>query len=412
MSDNPKRAIPTEEAEAMLQCLRSLVQTEPKGFHHPHMKAISDPFGAALSALEKFHVPAATDGTSESVGGGRDFSSKPSDTEQRESEEKLMEFEQQTWDLYQLEGPLDHTRLLEECKVRAQRGDHEAERRLEVLDTFHDTRRQIRAHRWKLPPNHLEWQDLPEVTPDPRVQATLGPHLWALLIGNNNYPQSPLKGSVNDSLAWKSYLIEFLGVPESHITHIQDANRKTMVTALYDLRDNGEIKEGDHILFAYAGHGASYDAKRYSFENDIGHRAGSIEALCPVDRGLHDGGGTPDISDREVLLILSEIHDQTKVDVTVVLDCCHSGGGVRELGVDLRHRSFEPLIDPEVVHQMFVEADKHPRRRPSTISVRSPTWASDTADIYRPVLLAACQDTELAWEEPEHGLFTAAQLGP
>ncbi|RXW18359.1 hypothetical protein EST38_g7500 [Candolleomyces aberdarensis] len=243
MSDNPEQAITIEEAEVILKCWRNLVQTESKGFHHPSMKAISDPFGAALSALKKFHVPAATDGASESVGGGRDFSSKPSQTQQRESEVKLMEFEQQTWDLYQLGGPLDHTRLLEECQVRAQRGDREAKRRLEVLGTFHDTRRQIRANRWELPPNHLMWKDLPEITPDPRVQATLGPHLWALLIGNDNYPQSPLKGSVNDSLAWKSYLIKFLGVPESQITHIQDADRKTMVTALYDLRDNGEIKE-------------------------------------------------------------------------------------------------------------------------------------------------------------------------
>ncbi|KAJ2924395.1 hypothetical protein H1R20_g12691, partial [Candolleomyces eurysporus] len=321
-----------------------------------------------------------------------------------------MEFEQQTWELYQLQGTLDHTRLLEECQVRAQRGDHEAKRRLEVLNIFHATRHENRADRWELPPDHPKWQKLEEVTPDPQVQATWGPRLWALLIGNDRYPQSPLRGAVNDSMAWKVYLIDFLGVPEDHITHIENAKRETMVTALYNLRDNDKIKEGDHILFAYAGHGSRYDAQVYSFEDDIGHRAGSIEALCPVDRGLPRRRGTPDISDREVLLILSEIHDQTKADITVVLDCCHSGGGTRELNVDSHSRTLAPLIDPEVIKRMFVEADEHPRRRPSTISVRSQAWASATVDIYRPVLLAACQDTELAWEEKQSGLFTSAVL--
>jgi hypothetical protein len=67
-----------------------------------------------------------------------------------------------------------------------------------------------------------------------------------------------------------------------------------------------------------------------------------------------------------------------------------------------------PLVDQKVIERMFAEADDHPRRRPSNLSVRSPAWASETVDIYRPALLAACQDTELAWEENMHGAFTSA----
>ncbi|KAJ2921197.1 hypothetical protein H1R20_g15896, partial [Candolleomyces eurysporus] len=327
MGDHPKQTITIEEAEGLIKCWRGFGPSEPKGFDYSPAKPTPNPHVAALSALARFRaVSAATDDASKSVGGGRNFSDKPSRVRYRESEKKLMEFEQQTWELYQLQGTLDHTRLLEECQVRAQRGDHEAKRRLEVLNIFHTTRHDNRADRWELPPDHPKWQKLEEVTPDPQVQATWGPRLWALLIGNDRYPQSPLRGAVKDSMAWKVYLIDFLGVPEDHITHIENAKRETMVTALYNLRDNDKIKEGDHILFAYAGHGSRYDAQVYSFEDDIGHRAGSIEALCPVDRGLPRRRGTPDISDREVLLILSEIHDQTKADITVVLDCCHSGG--------------------------------------------------------------------------------------
>jgi hypothetical protein len=322
-----------------------------------------------------------------------------------------MEFEQATWDLYKLQGTLDHTRLLFECQARAQNGEVEEKRRLGVLDIFHKLRRENRHGRWDPPLNRPR---LAEVNPDPQAQLMLGPRLWALLIGNNNYPQSPLRGAVNDSKVWRSYLIDFLGVPESHITHIQDAKRDTMVTALYNLRDNPNIKEGDHIIFAYSGHGSILDAKHYSFEVDIDLRAGSIEALCPVDRGLPPGRGTPDISDREVLLILSDIHDQTKANITVVLDCCHSGGGTRQrsdvggVGYDRRSRSMAPFVDPKLIERMFTEADLNPRRRPSTMSVRSPAWASNTVNIYRPVLLAASQDTEFAYEENMHGMFTSA----
>ncbi|KAJ2924398.1 hypothetical protein H1R20_g12692, partial [Candolleomyces eurysporus] len=410
MLHNPKQAISIEEAEAIVKRWQAVSEAKPKTFDSPPVKPTPNPYDAALSAIANFHAVTGTDRASTSAGGSRDFSGKSSHEEEESDEKALMEFEQQTWDWYQLQGTLDHTRLLFECQVRAQRGENDAKRRLGVLDIFHKSRYQNRANRWEPAPGELNWRDLPEAAPNPQVQATWGPRLWALLIGNNNYPQSPLQGAVNDSLAWKSYLIGFLGVPESHITHIQDADRSTMVTALYDLRDNHNIKESDHIIFAYAGHGSRYDAQVNSFDDDISHRAGSIETLCPVDRGLPQGRSTPDISDREILLILSEIHDQTKADITVVLDCCHSGGGTRELGIDLRSRTLAPLVDPEVTRRMFVEADEHPRRRPSTPSVRSPAWARATIDIYQPVLLAACQDTELAWEENERGLFTSAVM--
>jgi hypothetical protein len=286
--------------------------------------------------------------------------------------------------------------------MRAQNEEDEAKRRLAVLDSIHRFRHKNRNYRRNRPVNQPY-----------RPEAQAGQRLWALLIGNDNYPQSPLQGSVNDCKAWVSYLTDFHAVPTSHITLIQDADREAIVTALYDLRDNPNIKEGDHILFAFSGHGSSFNAKRYSFEDDVSLRAGSIEAICPVDRGLPVGRGTPDISDRELLLILSDIHDQTKANITVVLDCCHSGGRTRELGddggkYDRRSRTMAPLVDENVIERMFAEADDHPRRRPSNPSVRSPAWASQTVDIYRPALLAACQDTELAWEENMHGAFTSA----
>jgi hypothetical protein len=317
--------------------------------------------------------------------------------------EALREFEQDIWDWFGLQGALDHTYLLEECQVRAQNGDPDA---ADVLDVLHKINkvRQKERNRWEGPFSSRRF--LPEGDSDIRIRGTPVHRLWALLIGNDEYPQIPLHGAVNDSNEWKSYLIDSLLVPEDHITHITNAKRTTMVDALYDLRDNKLIEPGDHIFIAYSGHGASYDAKLYSFETDINQRAGSIEALCPVDRT--DGESpVPDISDREVGVLLSEIHRYTQAKITVVFDCCHSGGGVRE--AQLVPRRVGALADPKIIEAMFSWADQHPRRS-ALISVCSLKWAAESRNLYQPVLLAACQDTELAREENGRGLFTSALL--
>jgi hypothetical protein len=289
--------------------------------------------------------------------------------------------------------------------MRVQLGEDGAEEILEKLHEIHRFRHKNRAKRWELPFNYQSWQNLEKVPPDPRQKATVGPRLWALLIGNDQYSRYPLQSAVKDSLAWNSYLIDYLGVPENQIKLKKNAKRKTMINSLYDLRDNDRIRPGDHILFAYSGQAQSYNAKAYSLEEEINERAGSIEALCPVDR---DGSHIPDISDREVLLILSEIHQKTRANITVVLDCDYSGGFTKAK-VPRAMDGFEAPLDDNA-HAMFLKADQHHRRLPSTIFARSPTWAIDTVDFYRPVVLAACQDTELAWERDGHGLFTSAVL--
>ncbi|KAJ2915798.1 hypothetical protein MD484_g4578, partial [Candolleomyces efflorescens] len=359
-------------------------------------------YALSLSALEGFY---ASQGLNANLPGSKfatdvrpNISGKPIfEGISQELQALLVDFERETWDFFELQGAFDHKRLLLECQVRAQSGEEGAARRLSVLNSLCNNDLGYRSDR---PPN----------PPDAQV----GQRHWALLIGNDNYPQSPLQGAVNDTLAWQSYLTNFLGVPNSHITIIHNATRSDMVTALYDLRDNPYIKEGDHILFAFSGHGSRFNAKSYSFGEDLSLRPEPIEAICPVDRGLPSGSGTPDISDRELLLILSDIHNRTKANITVVLDCCHLEGRPRGMGdgdlsgYDRRFRGMAPLVDQGVVERMFAEADNHPRRSPCDISVRSPVWSDDMIDIYRPAVLTACQDTQLAWEEDKRGSFTSA----
>ena len=54
----------------------------------------------------------------------------------------------------------------------------------------------------------------------------------------------------------------------------------------------------DNILihFSQTGHGSSYDTRDY-FTSSSASKAGSIEAICPVD---DRGDSIPDISEREL----------------------------------------------------------------------------------------------------------------
>ncbi len=58
-----------------------------------------------------------------------------------------------------------------------------------------------------------------------------------------------------------------------------------------------------------------------------------IETLCPIDRDTLDANGVliPDISDRELNTLLTQISREKGHRITVILDCCHSGGVSRSL---------------------------------------------------------------------------------
>ncbi|KDR65374.1 hypothetical protein GALMADRAFT_42619, partial [Galerina marginata CBS 339.88] len=146
---------------------------------------------------------------------------------------------------------------------------------------------------------------------------------WALIIGNDNYPSSPLSGCVNDANLVNSYIQDYLGVPDDHIRLLKNATRQSMINGFYDLRDDKRIRPGDNILIHFSGHGTSYDTSDYF--TTFTSRVGSIEGICPVDRGPF----VPDISDRELNSILYELQAEKGHNITLFLDCCRSGGALR-----------------------------------------------------------------------------------
>jgi len=210
----------------------------------------------------------------------------------------------------------------------------------------------------------------------------------------------------------REYLVSDLAVPADHVRVLNDADatRMAILSILYDLRDNAEIQRGDAIIIYYSGHGASYDVGEV-FKNNFG----SIEAICPVDRGAEDAqhGTIVDISDREINLFLTELSSKKGDNITLVLDCCFSAGVPRsadpqfESSSPLQSRVTSPLVDS--LQKMLSAAENNPHKGWTSGSALSENW---TPDVSSYVLLASCQDFERSWEcsDGTGGDFTIALL--
>jgi hypothetical protein len=174
---------------------------------------------------------------------------------------------------------------------------------------------------------------------------------------------------------------------------------------LYDhLRDNADIQPGDAILIHYSGHGTTYDVHEI-FDNTFD----SIEAICPVDRGVEDPyqGTVLDISDREINLFLTELSNIKGDNITLVLDCSFSATVPNPNPTMLLSRGTPPLVSP--LRQMLLAAENNPRKRWAPGSAITTGWKPDVSSY---VVLAACQGIESAWEcsDGRGGDFTIAFL--
>lgn len=141
----------------------------------------------------------------------------------------------------------------------------------------------------------------------------------ALLIGINRYRMAgaDLRGCVNDVKNIESVLTEVYGFPRKNITRLLDyAATTTAMKAAIDALIK-ESKRGDVLFLHYSGHGSNVPDKN---GDEADHRD---EILCPSDLDWKK----PFLDDW-----LREALDRVKVrgaNLTVVMDCCHSGSITR-----------------------------------------------------------------------------------
>ncbi|MHC9541897.1 MAG: caspase family protein [Vulcanimicrobiota bacterium] len=189
--------------------------------------------------------------------------------------------------------------------------------------------------------------------------------IYALFVGINNYPTSPLNYCVNDVTGMQANLTSASNWSGASITTLTDsqATKSNIQSAFAQLA--AQVVAGDTFFFYYSGHGSNYEGECY---------------ICPVDRtGLTSG----DISATEMQTWASAINSNAKK--VFILDSCHSGGFI---GKGFTSK-FLPMKGSQTVYT-------------------GQSFAKQMQTLSNMVFLAACAGSETSIESSsiQHGAFT------
>jgi len=218
-------------------------------------------------------------------------------------------------------------------------------------------------------------------------------HLYALLVGINEYPKpiSSLSGCVNDINAVEEYLKERIAQPDGYKPHIrkllnQEATRKAIIDGFE--QHLCQAGSEDIVLFYYSGHGSQAKTPKEFWHLEPDRLE---ETLVCYDSRAEGGWG---LADKELAYLIAQVSEKNP-HICIILDCCHSGNGTRDLlqetGVrrfckDERERPRDSYIfSPKELESLSVsrgDAEDH-----------LSGWKIPTG---RHILLAACQDCETA----------------
>jgi Caspase domain/Lipase (class 3) len=195
---------------------------------------------------------------------------------------------------------------------------------------------------------------------------------FALLVGINNYadPEIPrLHGCLHDIERMKDLLTKDYAFDPSNITTLPDklATRGAILDAfqktLIDKADSETV-----VVFHYSGHGSQVPDKD-------GHQPNGLDStIVPYDSTLALDTQR-DITATELYGLLQRLRAKTML-ITVILDCCHSGDGTRDIDQprDIRHSTNGLELKPKKI----AGASGHP----------IPDYAA----------IEACESKELAFE--------------
>lgn len=177
------------------------------------------------------------------------------------------------------------------------------------------------------------------------------PRKRALLVGINDYVAlgsggwQALRGAVNDVEMQRELLIHRFGFPSANVKCLKDgeAKRENILAEFEDLIQWS--KPGDVVVFHYSGHGSTVDDPDRVFSDNLNG------TIVPYDGDLPPAGGTvDDITSGTLFLLISALKTE---NVTVILDSCHSGGGVRgNLVIRARPGQAELLLRGEMTAKL------------------------------------------------------------
>lgn len=217
----------------------------------------------------------------------------------------------------------------------------------------------------------------------------------ALLIGINDYSASrigrndkipqrdwpTLRGAVND-VQFLQQMLPHYGFAAKDILVLTDQHAtRNAITRAIDEHLTKSTKKGDIVFFYFAGHGSQVRSPSSDEPDRLD------ESIVPAD----SRAGARDITDKELRALFNQILDRGG-QLTVMLDNCHSGSGVRGLASGARPRSIRP--DPRDIAQRTVAGPR----------------IEDRA-----LVITGTQDSDKAWELTDaegrwHGAFSWAWI--
>jgi hypothetical protein len=214
----------------------------------------------------------------------------------------------------------------------------------------------------------------------------------ALLIGINQYrmPDADLQGCVNDVTNIRDILLKYFGFEVKDIRVLVDgrATKKAIMQRLEWLVKGA--KTGDRLLLHFSGHGSQIRDRN---GDELKDRMDEI--LCPHDMDWDGNFIVDDDLDAVFAGLPKGVH------LEVLLDCCHSGTGIRE-GVGLGSLPPEQRIKAR-----FLEppVDILCRQEEDDLPVQRFSFDSNPAGH---VLFAACRDNQTAADAFIKGKFNGA----
>ncbi|BAZ69446.1 MAG: caspase family protein [Pelatocladus maniniholoensis HA4357-MV3] len=173
-------------------------------------------------------------------------------------------------------------------------------------------------------------------------------NIYALLVGIDEYDPASvvsipsLQGCVNDINAVEMYLRERVArdrewnlvepTNQPWILINQNATRQAIVDGFRQHLCNADSE--DVVLFYYAGHGGQQKSPQefWSLEPDRLDET----LVCYDSRTVN----SRDLADKEIAYLISEVA-QKNPHVVVILDCCHSGSGTRDIAVNVRQAPID-----------------------------------------------------------------------
>lgn len=221
----------------------------------------------------------------------------------------------------------------------------------------------------------------------------------AVLIGINKYqvPGADLQGCVNDVKNLRGALTMYYGFAGKDITTITDAQatKKAMERAIKKLIASG--KKGDVLLLHYSGHGSNVPDDN---GDEADHRD---EILCPTDLDWKDP-----FRDDWLRKTLGKL--RSGVNLTVIMDCCHSGTITRVMypfDAPRRQRYLPCPLD-----LMATESGRKLRgtiRGQLSKTPRGRKRKNDIVDVdIKELLITGCRDTQTSADADIGGTYNGA----